>query len=86
MSGKAVGGSKPLVVRGIIDRLEGDFAVIITDSGEDLLWPSKRLADGARPGVAVVLTMVTDHDETARREAEVRGLLRDIFESKSPEQ
>ncbi len=76
---------RPSIVRGFVDRLEGAFAVVVTDEGEQILWPARLLSEGARPGSAVILAMVTDFGETERREAEVRALLRDIFDSPPPD-
>lgn len=70
---------QPIVLRGTVDRYEGDYAIIVLDEGGEVLWPKARLAEGARPGAIVVLAMAADRRETARREQEVRHLLRDIF-------
>lgn len=79
MSGDGPKDGESKVIRGFVDRLEGGFAVVVTEEGEEVLWPAKELPEGARPGVAVILAMAVDYCETARREAEVRDLLRDIF-------
>lgn len=70
-----------MILRGIVDRLEGAFAVVVTDQGHEVLWPASLLSEGAKPGMAVIVAMVTDFGDTERREAEVRDLLQDIFDS-----
>jgi hypothetical protein len=45
------------IVRGVIDRFEGDYAVLVLDDGQQLDWPRSTLADDAQPGMAVVLSL-----------------------------
>ena len=45
-------------VRGVVDRFEGDLAVVVLDDGQQLDWPRAALSDDVRPGVAVVLSLV----------------------------
>ncbi|MGQ9674455.1 MAG: DUF3006 domain-containing protein [Chloroflexota bacterium] len=79
MDAERTQGSQPLLVRGIVDRFEGELTVIVIDGGHEVLWPTKRLAEGVRPGVSVIMAMAVDQGDTARREREVRDLLQDIF-------
>ena len=72
---------RPRLIRGTIDRIEGELAVIVLDTGGEVLWPKDLLAEGARPGVVVIVAMVTDEMRTAEREREVRDLLDEIFGS-----
>lgn len=67
-------------LRGVIDRIEdGKVAVILLDDGQQLRWPSSRLPQGAREGSAVVLSLDIDVQDTERRLARTKELLKDIF-------
>ena len=44
-------------VRGVIDRFEGDYAILVLDDEQQLDWPRSTLPDDVRPGVAVVLSL-----------------------------
>ena len=44
-------------VRGVIDRFEGDYAVVVLDDGQQLDWPRSTLPADAQPGVAVALSL-----------------------------
>jgi hypothetical protein len=43
--------------RGVVDRFEGEYAVVILDDGQQLDWPRAALPPEVRPGVAVVLNV-----------------------------
>ena len=46
-------------VRGVIDRFEGDYAVVVLDDEQLLDWPRAYLPAEAQPGQAVVIELVT---------------------------
>lgn len=61
--------------RGVIDRVDGEQAVIVLEDGQRLLWPTGELPDGAAEGTAVVLTLALAADaETQRRRDQVAAL------------
>ncbi len=61
--------------RGVIDRIEGEQAVIVLEDGQRLLWPAGELPDGAAEGLAVVLTLALATDaETQRRREQAAAL------------
>jgi hypothetical protein len=61
--------------QGVIDRIEGEQAVIVLEDGRRLLWPADGLPDGAAEGLAVVLTLALAADaETQRRRDQAAAL------------
>jgi hypothetical protein len=61
--------------RGVIDRIEGEQAVIVLEDGQRLLWPADGLPNGAAEGAAVVLMLALATDaETQRRREQVAAL------------
>jgi hypothetical protein len=66
--------------RGVIDRIEGEQAIIVMDDGQRLLWPADGLPDGAAEGTAVVLALALAADaETQRRRDQVSALQAQIL-------
>ena len=71
-------GRKDFSLRGVVDRHEGDCAVLVFDDGQRLLWPTEQLPAGAREGVAVTIALSVDLMDTEQRSARLKGLLADI--------
>jgi hypothetical protein len=69
---------KDFSLRGIVDRYEGDYAVLIFDDGQRLLWPREQLPAGATESVAIAIALTTDLMDTKQRSARLKGLLADI--------
>jgi hypothetical protein len=78
-AGKEI-GRKDFSLRGVVDRYEGDYAVLIFDGGQKLLWPREQLPVGAREGVAVAIVLTVDLMDGEQRSARLKGLLADINE------
>jgi len=69
---------KDFSLQGVIDRYEGDYAVLIFDDGQKLLWPKEQLPAGAREGVVVAIALTVDTRDTEQRSARLKSLLTDI--------
>lgn len=76
-AGKSSSG-KDLALRGVVDRYEGNYAVLVFDDGQRLLWPREQLPAGAREGVAVAIALTVNLMDTGQRSARLKGLLADI--------
>lgn len=76
-AGKEI-GRKDFSLRGVVDRYEGDYAVLVFDDGQKLLWPREQLPAGAREGLAVAIALTVDLMDTEQRSAKLKGLLADI--------
>jgi hypothetical protein len=44
-------------VRGVVDRFEGSYAVVVLDDGQQLDWPRSTLPASVQPGMAVALSL-----------------------------
>ena len=71
-------GRKEFSLRGVVDRYEGDYAVLVFDDGQRLLWHREQLPTGAREGVVVTIALSVDLIDTEQRSARLKGLLADI--------
>lgn len=45
------------MMRGVIDALEENWALVVLDDGQRLYWPRDLLAEGAEVGMAIVLDL-----------------------------
>jgi hypothetical protein len=84
-------------LRGVIDSIEGDWAVIVLDDDRRIEAPRSQLPEHARVGDAVVvrvdqagdldttsarMAIEVDAEDTAARKARVKSILNDIFKKK----
>lgn len=68
---------EPVVLKGAIDGLEGDWALIAFDDEQRLAWPRERLPEGAKEGMAIILDLnraaeMRDRESTGTWEGTVR--------------
>lgn len=71
--------------KGIIDRIEGDIAVIELD-GKTHDFQKSLLPDGAQAGDAVIICkdkIIVDPIETAKRRQEAEDLMSELFNAPS---
>ena len=61
----------------IIDRFEGDYAVVEIDKGNFVNLP-KELVPDAKEGDIVIIRV--DHEETNKRKEHVKDLMNQLFE------
>lgn len=82
--------TRPLALRGIIDRFEGHRGVILFEeeellgplSGQELVLPTRLLPPGVKQGDALVFEVLTDEQATQERDAVARAVLEDILNGK----
>lgn len=72
------------MLRGVIDRVEetgGEqkLAVIVLDDEQQLVVPVEELPPGARAGMAVVLLVNLDPEDTRQRAERIRRLQGELF-------
>ena len=61
----------------IIDRFEGDYAVVEIDKGNFVNLP-KELVPNAKEGDVIIIRV--DHEETNKRKEHVKDLMNQLFE------
>ena len=66
-------------IKGVIDRLEGDLAVVKLTSGAELNWPVSELPKGVSAGSAVRLVLSPDESEQKVREQLAKTILNQIL-------
>ncbi len=68
-------------MQGVVDRIEGDKAVIRFDGGQELVWSKENLPPDAREGSAVRVLVTTAQEDTAERVRIAKALLNEILGS-----
>jgi hypothetical protein len=63
---------KPIVLRGVIDSLEDDWALIVLDDEQRLDWPRERLPADLSSGMAITLNL-KEVKEKAQEAADVQA-------------
>lgn len=69
-----------------VDRWEGDFVVLRTADGQELIWPGERLPPEVAEGEAVRLVLLTDKEETSERRELAKNILNEIFDTSQSEE
>ncbi|SHJ85604.1 Protein of unknown function [Hathewaya proteolytica DSM 3090] len=70
------------LVRGIVDRFEGDFAVVEMDDESMLNIRKDRLPKGVREGIVLVIEdncIRIDEEQTKRLEEEIKALEEELW-------
>lgn len=73
---------KEFSISGVIDRFEGEKAVIILKDHQVVHWPKQKLPDDIKEGDVVWLRIAHDKDLTKEREKLARKILEEILNSK----
>ncbi|MDP3244189.1 MAG: DUF3006 domain-containing protein [bacterium] len=66
----------------ILDRFEGELAVLKTDHGQEFLWPRERLPEGAKESSVVYLEALLSPEKEAEREKLAKKILNEILNPK----
>jgi len=70
-----------LRVRAIIDRIEGEMAILLLEK-KSILWPLKALPRGCREGDVVSIDLKIDKGATLKRSREISSFIEKLSEEK----
>lgn len=68
-------------LKGIIDRIEGDLAVVVLKDGQKINWPLDRLGLEPREGQAVCVWLKEDLEKTLDKETQAKNFLNEILQN-----
>lgn len=71
--------AKPILLEGVIDRLENGLAVIKTKEGQEVCWPAAKLPAELKAGSPVVLSLLSQQAKEQKRQALAKELLNEIL-------
>jgi hypothetical protein len=66
------------IITGVIDRIEGETAIIKTQNGI-ITWPTSELDNKYKEGSSLRLAIVEDVNDSQDRESEAKSLLNQIL-------
>ena len=73
-----------MLVKGFLDRIEGDYAVILLGKGEKRVnWPQCLLPEGATEGQTLCFNLKIDLDSTKSSQDEVEEIWQKILNSET---
>lgn len=74
-------------IKTVIDRFEGDVAVLLAGDREDAVrWPKVLLPEGAKEGDILRVSLSVDADATRQAREEAETLLRQLLDSQAREE
>lgn len=69
------------IIKGTIDRFEGDKAVIKTEFGDQILWPKNKLSSDLTEGAVINLAIMLDSQATDSKEELAKQILNQILKN-----
>ena len=75
-----------MFVSATIDRFEGEKAVLVTDDGDQIIWPQSKLPAHAQAGNVVSLVLVDEQIKDPDNEKLARNILNEILKIDSDEE
>ena len=69
----------PMSIEATVDRFEGDFAVLRTGDGQEILWPSEQVPDNLQEGNIIRLALLSDDETATQRRTQAQDILNEIF-------
>jgi len=72
-------------LKAVIDRFEGESAVIKLEDGQEIIWPKNDLPEDAKEGSALRLSVSTSQSDEEERTKLAKTLLNEILQPKKDE-
>ncbi len=63
----------------VLDRFENDRAVLISESGQEIVWPKKMLPPAAAEGQIFYVRLLDDPEELAKEKKKAHDLLNELL-------
>ncbi|HLC64188.1 MAG TPA: DUF3006 domain-containing protein [Patescibacteria group bacterium] len=67
------------IIKGVLDRFEGQQAVIKTEDDTEILWPIKKLPEDITAGNSLRISISANLDETSEKEELAKNMLNEIL-------
>lgn len=72
-------------LKAVIDRFEGESAVVKLEDGQEIIWPKKDLPEDAKEGSALRLSVSTSQSDEEERTKLAKTLLNEILQPQKDE-
>ncbi len=68
-----------LVIKATLDRFEDGKAVIKTEDGQEIIWPTNKLPEEITAGNSLSITISSNIDKTSAKEGLAKNMLNEIL-------
>lgn len=72
-----------ILLEAILDRFEGEYAVLRVKDAKEIMWPRRALPPDAREGCVFYLQALSSQEKEAEREALAKTLLNEVLKNGS---
>jgi hypothetical protein len=70
-----------MIIKFIIDRFEGDKAVLKTEDNDTIIWPQNKLPNNLNEGSALLFVITSDKDEEKSSKQLAKDILNEILDT-----
>lgn len=72
-----------MIIKLTIDRFEGDKAVLIAESGEQIIWPKNKLPEQAREGMVLSFNIQNSEEAEKDKKELAKNILNEILNTEN---
>lgn len=72
-----------MILKLTIDRFEGDKAVLIAESGEQIIWPKNKLPEQAREGMVLNFNVQNSEEAEKDKKELAKNILNEILKTEN---
>lgn len=70
-----------MIIKAILDRFEGDKAVLKTAAGANIVWPKDKLPAGINEGAALAFDITTDDEFKNKQKKLAKDIINELLET-----
>lgn len=68
-----------MIIKATLDRFEGDKAVLITESGDSIIWPKKSMPPETKEGEGLIIAITGDIQKDKDSQKLAKDILNEII-------
>ncbi|MDP2754058.1 MAG: DUF3006 domain-containing protein [Nitrospirota bacterium] len=72
-----------MIIKLTIDRFEGEKAVLIAESGEQIIWPKNKLPEQAREGMVLSFNVQNSEEAEKDKKELAKNILNEILKTEN---
>lgn len=72
-----------MIIKLAIDRFEGDKAVLIAESGEQIIWPKNKLMEQAREGMVLSFNIQNSEEAEKDKKELAKNILNELLKAEN---
>ncbi len=72
-----------MIIKAIVDRIEGEKAILKTGDGDSIIWPIEKLPKGIKESAALSLEINTDEDYANKQKKLAKEIINELLDTSS---